>query len=85
MYDVLDGVYMMVLVLTLVFAGLTLTVVLMPMKNMVEDEDGETMVDERECGGWFGHVMLMKTSPYSWPDLSVVCTSYTSCSGSAAR
>ena len=29
-------------------------------------------------------VMLMKTLPYSWPDLSVVC-SYTSCSGSAAR
>ena len=40
--------------------------------------DRQTLIRQLRC------VMLMKTLPYSWPELSVVC-SYTSCSGSAAR
>ena len=70
-YDVLDGVYMMAVVLTLVFAGLTLTVVLMTMKNMVESEDGESMTDERDCGGW-GNKGLGKSTLY--PPTNLFCS-----------
>ena len=59
-YDVLDGLYMMGVVLTLVFVGLALTLTLMTMSN--DDEDGGP-----ECGGWgYKSGSTLMSSSSSW-------------------
>ena len=61
-YDVLDGLYMMGVVLTLVFVGLALTLTLMTMSN--EEEDGGP-----ECGGW-GY----KSGSTLFPPVNLFCS-----------